>query len=74
MQAAAYAASRMPGCYAAVLKVMEELHMRLPGFRPASMLDFGAGPGTAIWAAQKVTCLKGIADILYHCNVRNEML
>ncbi|KAJ2759303.1 37S ribosomal protein S22, partial [Coemansia nantahalensis] len=26
---------------------------RLPGFAPRSVLDFGAGPGTALWAAQE---------------------
>jgi hypothetical protein len=31
--------------------------MRLPGFLPTSMLDFGSGPGTAIWAAHKVSYL-----------------
>ena len=28
--------------------------MRLPTFTPQNMLDFGAGPGTAIWAALEV--------------------
>lgn len=54
VQAAAYVAARMPGCFAATYKVLEEVSMRLPGFRPASLLDFGAGPGTAIWAAREV--------------------
>ena len=35
-------------------QVMEELRLRLPGFAPARMLDFGAGPGTATWAAVAV--------------------
>ena len=56
-QAAAYMAARMPACYAAVYKVLEELSMRLPAFAPESMLDFGAGPGTAIWAAHEVHVL-----------------
>ncbi len=47
-------AARMPACYAAVYKVLEEVSMRLPTFTPQSMLDFGAGPGTAIWAAHEV--------------------
>lgn len=34
---------------------MEELRVRLPDFRPSRMLDFGAGPGTAIWAATSVS-------------------
>ena len=57
VQAAAYMAARMPACYAAVYKVLEEVSMRLPTFSPESMLDFGAGPGTAIWAAHEVCCL-----------------
>lgn len=53
-QAAAYMAARMPACYAAVYNVVEEVSMRLPAFAPESMLDFGAGPGTAVWAAHEV--------------------
>jgi len=51
---AAYAAARLPACYAAVARVLDELRLRLPGFTPRSMLDFGAGPGTAVWAAREV--------------------
>ena len=36
------------------MQVMEELRLRRPGFQPTRMLDFGAGPGTAIWAATQV--------------------
>ena len=50
-------AARMPACYAAMYKVLEEVSMRLPTFTPQSMLDFGAGPGTAIWAAHEVGLL-----------------
>lgn len=57
MQAAAYMAARMPACYAAVFKVLEEVSTRLPAFAPESMLDFGAGPGTAVWAAREVHAL-----------------
>ena len=56
-QVAAYAAARMPGCYAAVARVLDELRLRLPDFTPRSMLDFGAGPGTAIWAAREARLL-----------------
>ncbi len=55
VQAAAYMAARMPACYAAVFTVLQELRVRLPAFQPVSLLDFGAGPGTAIWAAQQVS-------------------
>ena len=49
--ALAYALSRMPATYAAVSNVLEELARRAPEFAPASVLDAGAGPGTAAWAA-----------------------
>ena len=52
--ALAYAASRMPACYAALSRALGEVAQRRPGWRPASQLDFGAGPGTAVWAAQQV--------------------
>ena len=52
--AAAYAIMRMPACYAVIAKVLHELRTCLPDFVPASMLDFGAGPGTATWAAREV--------------------
>jgi ribosomal protein RSM22 (predicted rRNA methylase) len=49
--ALAYALARMPATYAAVaagLNALCEIH---PGFAPTSLLDVGAGPGTATWAA-----------------------
>lgn len=51
---AAYASSRMPACYAVLFRVFDELHLQLPHFAPRTMLDFGSGPGTAIWAAREV--------------------
>ena len=54
-----YAASRLPACYAVVWRVLDELDMRVTDFRPESMLDFGAGPGTAIWAASEVSVTFG---------------
>lgn len=50
----AYVASRMPAVYSACHRVLKEVHRRLPDFSPASMLDFGAGPGSAIWAMREV--------------------
>jgi ribosomal protein RSM22 (predicted rRNA methylase) len=49
--ALAYALARMPATYAAVtasLNALREIH---PDFAPKSLLDVGAGPGTATWAA-----------------------
>ena len=50
-----YAAARLPACYAVAWRVFDELELRLPDFQPISLLDFGAGPGTAIWAALDVS-------------------
>ena len=33
---------------------MQELQARAPDLQPGRMLDFGAGPGTAVWAAAAV--------------------
>jgi ribosomal protein RSM22 (predicted rRNA methylase) len=49
--ALAYALARMPATYAAVtasLNALREIHS---GFAPKTLLDVGAGPGTATWAA-----------------------
>ena len=50
-EVAAYAATRLPACYAVLVKVFEELRLRVPELQPRRMLDFGSGPGSAIWAA-----------------------
>ena len=47
----AYLVARLPATHAAVTKVLGELASRRPGFSPTSLLDVGAGPGTASWAA-----------------------
>ncbi|MFL6814961.1 MAG: small ribosomal subunit Rsm22 family protein [Bradyrhizobium sp.] len=49
--ALAYALSRMPATYAAVTASLNAVREITPGLAPASMLDVGAGPGTATWAA-----------------------
>lgn len=49
--AIAYALSRMPATYAAAAEVFTELRALAPGFQPTALLDVGAGPGTAAWAA-----------------------
>ena len=51
----AYAAARLPACYAALRHTLGETASLLgPDWRPRTMLDFGAGPGTAALAAQDV--------------------
>jgi ribosomal protein RSM22 (predicted rRNA methylase) len=47
----AYLAARLPATYAAVRASFETVADGLPDFSPASLLDIGAGPGTALWAA-----------------------
>jgi ribosomal protein RSM22 (predicted rRNA methylase) len=49
--ALAYALARMPATYAAVTASLNALRGVAPDFAPASLLDVGAGPGTASWAA-----------------------
>ncbi|KAL2641800.1 hypothetical protein R1flu_009387 [Riccia fluitans] len=51
---AAYVAARMPAIYGAVHRVLSEVSRRVPDFKPSRMLDFGSGPGTALWAANEV--------------------
>jgi len=49
--ALAYALARMPATYAAVSAGLNALAEIMPDFAPKSLLDVGAGPGTATWAA-----------------------
>jgi ribosomal protein RSM22 (predicted rRNA methylase) len=49
--ALAYALARMPATYAAVTASLNALREIVPDFAPKSLLDVGAGPGTATWAA-----------------------
>jgi ribosomal protein RSM22 (predicted rRNA methylase) len=52
--ALAYALARMPATYAAVTASLNALCEVTPHFAPTSLLDVGAGPGTATWAAAEV--------------------
>jgi ribosomal protein RSM22 (predicted rRNA methylase) len=49
--ALAYALARMPATYAADIASLNALCESRPDFAPTSLLDIGAGPGTATWAA-----------------------
>src|SRR3954469_9757405 len=49
--ALAYALARMPATYAAVTACLTALREIRPDFAPRTLLDLGAGPGTATWAA-----------------------
>jgi ribosomal protein RSM22 (predicted rRNA methylase) len=52
--ALAYALARMPATYAAIVASLNALSEVSPDFAPQSLLDIGAGPGTAAWAASEV--------------------
>ncbi|KAJ8366954.1 hypothetical protein AAFF_G00336430 [Aldrovandia affinis] len=45
-----YLAARLTGGYAAVRRVLNEIKKRDINFSPHSLLDFGSGVGTALWA------------------------
>ena len=82
-EALAYALARMPATYAAVIASLSALRETHPDFAPASLLDIGAGPGTAAWAAAQafsslreftlVDCnaaLRALALELFHGSAR----
>ena len=50
---AAYLATRAPATYAAVEDVCRRIRLARPDWQPRSLLDLGAGPGIAAWAAAK---------------------
>lgn len=56
----AYLAARLPATYAAIRSSMGQVAEATPDFRPGSLIDIGAGPGSALWAAND--CWAGIAD------------
>lgn len=49
--AAAHLISRSPAVYASVLRILTEIKRNCPSFFPLSLLDFGSGTGTSVWAA-----------------------
>lgn len=50
---AAYLAVRLPATYAAIQRVLAEIKLRAPQAEINSLLDIGAGPGTALFAANE---------------------
>jgi ribosomal protein RSM22 (predicted rRNA methylase) len=57
----AYLATRLPATYAAVRASLGMAMEHLPGFVPRSLLDVGAGPGTAFFAA--ADCFPELASV-----------
>lgn len=60
--ALAYIAVRLPATYAAVRASLAAIAEARPDFAPKTLLDIGAGPGTALWAA--TDCWADLADAL----------
>ena len=64
----AYAVSRMPATFGALSAVLERL-AALSGFSAETMIDAGAGTGSAVWAAssffnlKEITCLERSPDM-----------
>ncbi|MDQ6435106.1 small ribosomal subunit Rsm22 family protein [Mesorhizobium sp. LHD-90] len=46
-----YLAARLPATYAAIRASLEAAAELVPDFAPKTLLDLGAGPGSALWAA-----------------------
>ncbi len=61
-EALAYLAVRLPATYAAVRASLAAVAQARPDFAPRTVLDIGAGPGTALWAASD--CWPGLGDAL----------
>jgi ribosomal protein RSM22 (predicted rRNA methylase) len=60
--ALAYIAVRLPATYAAVRASFDAIVEARADFAPETMLDIGAGPATALWAA--ADCWPALADAL----------
>ena len=50
--ALAYLVARLPATYAVAAAALAQVRDAVPDFVPARLLDAGAGPGTATWAAR----------------------
>ena len=62
--ALAYALARMPATYAALTASLNALREIAPHFAPNNLLDVGAGPGTATWAAAEAFSSLQIFELL----------
>ena len=50
--ATAYLATRLPATYAAIRASLSAIADVRPEWTPRTLLDIGAGPGSALWAAR----------------------
>lgn len=51
LQLAAYLLTRLPATYAVLARILRECKLRISDLQLESVLDLGAGAGTALWAA-----------------------
>ncbi|KAK8401929.1 hypothetical protein O3P69_001204 [Scylla paramamosain] len=49
-----YLAARLAPDFAALVQIMSDIKKRDPGYTPLTMLDFGSGVGSSMWAADHV--------------------
>ncbi|XP_071815016.1 ribosome assembly protein METTL17, mitochondrial-like [Apostichopus japonicus] len=49
-----YLAARMAPNYAIIYRVLHELQRIMPSYQPSSVLDFGSGLGSSIWATNAI--------------------
>jgi ribosomal protein RSM22 (predicted rRNA methylase) len=66
LDVAAYVAARMPATYAACAAVFARAASAMPDFTPQSLLDVGAGPGTAAFAAREAWPSLSATTLLEH--------
>jgi len=62
--ALAYALVRLPATYAAAAAVFGAVRQAAPDLAPASLLDVGAGPGTASYAAAEIFASLATIDLM----------
>lgn len=60
LAAQAYLATRLPATYAAIRASLAAVAEVRPDFAPQSLLDIGAGPGSALWAVRD--CWDSLAE------------
>jgi ribosomal protein RSM22 (predicted rRNA methylase) len=65
--AVAFAATSLPGRYATVFRILEELKFRDKRWRPATVLDYASGPGCGMWATMQVW--KAVLVLLLSCRL-----
>ena len=58
----AYLQRKMPYHYYVYRRLLNEIKERLPNFKPESALDYGAGLGSGLWAAQHIYGTKNAID------------